>query len=144
MKAWVLGLTILFASGAASGSDGKDDSAKLNGTWTTNINAKKYEMKFDKGTFYLGFATDDKKGSVKGTFKVDSSKKPKQIDPTITDVEGFPAEDFKGKTSHAIYDLDGDTFKWCANKPGDDGHPTEFPDKESEGKYLYLVFKRAK
>jgi uncharacterized protein (TIGR03067 family) len=143
MKTCALGLAILLAGGIAIGGDAKDDMAKLKGTWVHEGDGKKHELKFGKGTFTVTFSSSDKKGHVKGKFKIDASKKPKHMDLTITDVDGVPDE-FKGKTSHAIYAIDGDSLKWCANKPGDDGRASEFPDKEGEGKYLYFNFKRAK
>jgi uncharacterized protein (TIGR03067 family) len=135
--------TLLLASGIAIGGDAKDDMAKLKGTWVHEGDGKKHELKFTKGKFEITFSSSDKKGHVKGTIKIDPSQKPKHMDLTITDVDGVP-DDFKGKTSHAIYDIDGDTLKWCANKPGDDGRAAAFPDNEGEGKYLYFRFKRAK
>jgi uncharacterized protein (TIGR03067 family) len=76
--------------------------------------------------------------------KIDSSKKPKHMDLTIKEAEG-EIEKFKDQTALAIFELDGDTLKWCAAEPGSDSRPTEFPDKEGgEGKHLYLVFKRGK
>ena len=50
---------------------------------------------------------------------------------------------FKGQTSLAIYEVDGDTFKWCAAEPGKDERPKEFTAKAGEARYMYVVFKRA-
>src|ERR1043165_9108456 len=50
---------------------------------------------------------------MKAKFTIDPSKKPKEIDYTIT--EG--AE--KGKTRLGIYEIDGDTAKFCFGAPGD-------------------------
>ena len=59
----------------------------------------------------------------KAKFKIDPSKKPKSIDYTMT--EG-PT---KGKTHLGIYELDGDTVKFCFAAPGKE-RPTDFTAKE--------------
>jgi uncharacterized protein (TIGR03067 family) len=144
MKTWLCATGLLFAGGAVVGGDAKTDIAKLQGTWSCEVQGKKHEMKFVKDKFTLTFADDQKKASARGTFKVDASKKPKHIDMTIVEADG-PAEKFKGMTAHAIYDLDGDTFKWCANQPGKDERPSTFPAEEGGGnEHLYLVFRRRK
>jgi hypothetical protein len=44
-----------------------------------------------------------------------------------------------------MYELDGDTLKWCANSPGQTDRPTEFPAMQGEtAGSLYLVYKRSK
>jgi uncharacterized protein (TIGR03067 family) len=48
----------------------------------------------------------------------------------------------KGETAQTIYQLDGDTFKFCASRKK--VRPEDFPDKEGVDEYLYVVFKRAK
>jgi len=56
---------------------------------------------------------------MKAKFTVDPAKKPKSIDYTMTD--GLT----KGKTQLGIYELDGDTVKFCFASPGMD-RPTDF------------------
>lgn len=73
---------------------------------------------------------------MKAKFTVDPSKKPKTIDYMMT--EGLT----KGKTQLGIYELDGDTVKFCFAKPGQD-RPTEFVTKEGSGRTL-SVWKREK
>jgi uncharacterized protein (TIGR03067 family) len=72
----------------------------------------------------------------KGTYKVDVSKKPKQIDMTFT--EG-PEKD---KTMVGIYELEGDTYRVCVNPTGK-GRPTEFASKPGSG-HVLEVLKREK
>src|SRR5438128_10314361 len=84
--------------------DAKDDQAKLQGTWQAvaadkggqdDPNANQHAMIFEKNTVTI------KRGAqvfVKGTFKLDAAKSPKQIDITIE--EG--PEDAKGKTAHGL------------------------------------------
>lgn len=71
-----------------------------------------------------------------GVFKLDSTKKPKEID--ILDESGKKNE----KTKLGIYEIDGDTYKFClapANKP----RPTDFTSKGGTGRSL-SVMKRQK
>jgi uncharacterized protein (TIGR03067 family) len=72
----------------------------------------------------------------KAKFTIDPTKKPKAIDYAMT--EG-PS---KGKTHLGIYELDGDTVKFCFGAPGAD-RPTEFAAKEGSQQVL-SVWKRAK
>jgi uncharacterized protein (TIGR03067 family) len=72
----------------------------------------------------------------KAKFSIDPTKKPKAIDYTMT--EG-PT---KGKTHLGIYELDGDTVKFCFAAPGQD-RPTEFTAKEGSQNTL-SVWKREK
>ena len=90
-------------------------------------------MKFTGNKF--AFTIDDKE-THSGTFKLNPAATPKEIDMMVAET---PKDDFKGKTSLAIYELDGDTLKWCANAPGKDARPKEF-----SADFLFLEFRRAK
>ena len=72
----------------------------------------------------------------KAKFSIDPTKKPKAIDYTMT--EG-PT---KGKTHLGIYELDGDTVKFCFAATGQD-RPTDFTAKEGSQRTL-SVWKRDK
>ena len=64
-----------------------------------------------------------------GTFRIDPKKTPKEID--ILDESGMNDD----KTKLGIYELDGDTYRYClapAGKP----RPTEFASKEGSGHSL--------
>ncbi len=119
--------------------DATKDAAKLEGTWvivSAVENGKPLdEIKGDKLTFKDGTLTiKTKEKDEKGTFKLDSSAKPKTIDFT---------EEGKDKTIQAIYILDGDVLKICAaHKPGEK-RPTEFSAKEGSGQML-IELKREK
>jgi uncharacterized protein (TIGR03067 family) len=69
-------------------------------------------------------------------FHIDPSRKPKTIDYDM--IEG-PT---KGKTHLGIYDLDGDTLRFCFAAPGKD-RPAEFSAKEGSRNTL-SVWKRTK
>jgi uncharacterized protein (TIGR03067 family) len=70
------------------------------------------------------------------TYKLDASKKPAEIDLTITD------GGLKGQAFPAIYQLEGDTLKLCRAQPGQK-RPTEFASKKGSDT-IFLILKRAK
>jgi uncharacterized protein (TIGR03067 family) len=72
----------------------------------------------------------------KAKFNIDPTKKPKAIDYIMT------AGPTTGKTHLGIYELDGDTVKFCFAAPGGD-RPTEFTAKEGSQRTL-SVWKRDK
>ena len=129
------GLGILLVVGVATGGDDKANKAeldKLQGSWAVDKDGKKAELKFEKDKFTLYL---DGEAAFKGSIKIDSKKKPKEMDMTVS--EGIA---FQGETSKAIYDLDVDTLRWCAPIPGKD-RPKDFDDG-TEG--LNLKFTRVK
>jgi uncharacterized protein (TIGR03067 family) len=128
---------------AAKAFDAKDELEKFQGSWaraaaTTNgkeateaeLKGVVLTLKGDEYTLKIGDQVR------KGTFKVDPSKTPKQLD--IIAAEGPN----KGKTLPAIYELDGDTLRYCVAQP-DKPRPTEFSAKADSGLSLY-VYKRQK
>ncbi len=138
-------LAILVA--ALLAADSKKDEEALQGTWKPVASeqggkdqteeAKEHVLIFEKDTFTV------KRGdevALKGTFKVDPSKKPKTIDMTVT--QGRRDED-KGKEIHGIYELDGDTLKWCTSRPGNKERPKEFSAKEG-GDTMLVKLKKEK
>ena len=96
---------------------------------------KDHLLVFEGDTFAL------KKGDevgLKGTFKLDPSKKPRTIDMTIT--EGGQ-EGEKGKVLHGIYELGKGTLKWCTSEPGGTDRPKEFSTKEGVNHMLVTLKK---
>lgn len=73
---------------------------------------------------------------IKGNFKIDPTKKPKQSEATYT--QG----DLAGKTVLGIYEVDGDSMRICYAIPGKD-RPTEFSSKEGSG-HVLITYKRDK
>lgn len=67
-------------------------------------------------------ALTDANGTTRGTYVIDPTATPKTLDITFT--EGPE----KGKTIHAIYELDKDTYKVCLALDGK-SRPTEFATK---------------
>jgi uncharacterized protein (TIGR03067 family) len=140
----VLVVGLLLAAEDKKG-DAKKDQEALQGTWRAvsseqggkdqGEEAKEHTLIFDKDTFTV------KRGDqviVKGTFKLDPSKKPRAIDMTVT--EGGRDDD-KGKEAHGIYELDKGTLKWCTSMPGVEGRPKEFATKEGTGDLLVTLKK---
>jgi uncharacterized protein (TIGR03067 family) len=132
---------------AANGSSDKDDPTKgdldkLAGTWlTVSLVNNGKTLVDEKNPPKEGPATklayDGNKWMIKvgdktvasGIFKIDATKTPKEID--IFDESGVKND----KTKLGIYELDGDTYKFClvpAGKP----RPTEFTSKEGSGHSL--------
>ena len=100
--------------------DGKDKSVDdTKGSTVTIDSAGKWEALKD-GTVFL-----------KGTVKLDTTKKPLAADWTI---EGFDM------VAKGIVEVDGDTFKHCFSLKE---RPTEFGSKEGSS-VVYIVFKRVK
>ena len=140
---------LILATGVLMAGDGpaKDDASKgdldkLSGTWLTVslVNDGK-TLVDDKAPPKDGPTTklvyDGNKWKIKvgdktvasGEFKINVTKMPREID--IMDESGVP----NNKTKLGIYELDGDTYKYClapAGKP----RPTEFTSKAASGHSL--------
>jgi uncharacterized protein (TIGR03067 family) len=76
------------------------------------------------------------KSLVKGTLKIDATKKPKTIDMTTTDGPG------KDTTTLGVYEIDGDTLKICSAQPGKD-RPQDLTSKKGSG-HVLSVWEREK
>jgi uncharacterized protein (TIGR03067 family) len=74
---------------------------------------------------------------MKAKLTIDPGKKPKTIDYDVIDGQG------KGKTVLGIYEIDGDTVKFCFAAPDKD-RPTEFASKEGSGHTLSVWKRKAK
>jgi uncharacterized protein (TIGR03067 family) len=140
-------LTVLTCSlllGAeAPKDDAKKEKEKLQGTWKALKVEERGESKDDDQDHRLIFSGDEftiKEGDqtiIKGKFKIDPSKAPKEIDMEITESN---KEEHKGKTGLGIYTLEGDDFQFCVCQPGDTERPKEFSGKGN----LFVTFKREK
>jgi uncharacterized protein (TIGR03067 family) len=73
---------------------------------------------------------------MKSKYTIDPTKKPKAIDFEATEGEA------QGKKIQGIYELDGDTLKFCL-AASDKDRPTDFTAKEGSGRTA-SVWKRAK
>jgi uncharacterized protein (TIGR03067 family) len=133
----------LFLAAESAKDDAKDELKKFEGTWVMVsgeeggqklpddvIKSAKLTIMGDKHTVKAG------KNTLVGTHAVNPTKKPKTIDST--DTEG----PFKNSTILGIYEVNGDQFKVCFAKPGDE-RPKEFSTKIGTGSMLH-VWKREK
>jgi uncharacterized protein (TIGR03067 family) len=148
----VLAIASLFAAVRSRAADGgakeeavaKDHQA-LKGTWrltSREVDGKKSGEEWVKGVV----ATIDGSGTVSvrrgdkvigaGTVKLDPTTKPRTVDVTFT------AGEHKGETVLGIYEIEGDTFRVCVVRPGNE-RPTEFSAGAGSGRTL-VVYQREK
>jgi uncharacterized protein (TIGR03067 family) len=122
----------------------KKDLAALEGEWTMVSGERDGQpipgeyLKSGKRVFKDGevTVTFGDRLLMKAKVTVDPGKKPKTIDYDVTD--GF----FKGKKQLGLYEIDGDTAKFCFANP-DAERPTDFTTKEGSGRTV-SVWKRTK
>jgi uncharacterized protein (TIGR03067 family) len=145
MRASVLAIAVFVTASSAVADDAaKKEMAQLEGEWSmvsgeaNGASMPEATVKTGKRVAKDGETTITIGGQVyfKAKFTIDPTKKPRAIDYTMT--EG-PT---KGKTHLGIYELDGDTVKFCFAAPGKD-RPTEFTAKEGSEQTL-SVWKRVK
>jgi uncharacterized protein (TIGR03067 family) len=142
MRVAVLSLVAIGLVMTARGQEGGAKKSKLEGTWkVTSVMEKGKEKGPEDHTMIIsGDTLTVKKGDevvFKGTFKRDKTKKPREIDVTVT--EG--PEKVKGKVAKGIYELKDDTLKLCANHPGEEQRPTEFSAPENSP-FMLITMKR--
>lgn len=80
------------------------------------------------------FNSDGKVVETKGSFKLDPSRKPKEID-LIYDPEA------KVKSARGIYELEGDSLRLCFPGSPDKDRPTKLESKKGE-RYMLMTYKR--
>jgi uncharacterized protein (TIGR03067 family) len=140
-------LSLVLVARSATSEDARSELARLKGTWVRVLDGKTYVVNFNGETFAEIFEFADGTSTTSGTITLDPTTRPHQMDWKFAAGTGR-GEKLKGTTAHTIYELDGDTFKFCARKkvrpqdfPDKEG---VFPDKEGADGYIYLVFRRAK
>jgi uncharacterized protein (TIGR03067 family) len=125
--------------------DVKKDKEKLQGTWKAVTAQRRGESDPTAEEHRLIFSGDEfsvKKGEetmIKGKYQIDPSKKPKEIDMEFIETK---RDSLKGKTALGIYELDGNTLKWCWNRPG--GQRPKTFSSEAEDEHLLVTLKREK
>jgi len=145
-------LTLLVLIGPpASADDAKQQQAskaelkKLEGAWEGYVVEGKGERP-DQGPVHLrlivveaGISAVDlghgNRDMGSGTCTIDPTRPMKELDATGTLLPGKRVRTFLG-----IYEVDGDTLRWCVDNRGR-GRPTEF--RSANGNYL-LILKRKK
>ena len=122
------------------------DSEKLQGTWQmleeyhgdrdTSDEGKHCQITFEGKKFTV---KKDDTVILEGTFEIDATKSPPQMDITVTkDAE----EDRNGQKALGIYKLEGDKLKWCICEPSRNQRPTELETKGTD--FGMFVLERAK
>jgi uncharacterized protein (TIGR03067 family) len=128
--------------------DAEKDKAALKGKWepVSSDSGGNKDDEADYKQFRLVFDGDKftilKSGEthMKGTFKLDASKTPRQID---LKVEEGPDEDVKGKALVGIYEVKGDELKWCFVPPDRGDRPKKFTT-QSGSSQIFATLKRQK
>jgi uncharacterized protein (TIGR03067 family) len=145
--AMVLVAVLLVAAAPVPREDeAKKEVEKLQGTWKVVSIEEGGKVASEKGNRTVTFDKDtltlsqDGEAVLKGTFKLDPSKKPKAIDVTITQGKGAD----KGKVLQGIYELDKDSLKWCTSDPGGKERPGEFSTKVGSKIVLFKLEKEKK
>src|SRR5262249_45404196 len=122
----------------------KRDIDRFEGTWKfVSVEASGMKLPLDqfKGSRLTlkgnHFTYTESGNTSKGTYTIDTSRKPKTIDVACT--EGPE----KGTTMQGIYELEGDIYKACFNLSGK-GRPTEFSSKAGSGNVLEILQREKK
>lgn len=133
----------LFPSAAAADDTVKDQKG-FQGTWAlTRLDWEGAPVPAERIEKVRFIVTDNKlvmdglDGKREFSFALDATKTPKQID--LTPLDG----PFKGKTTPAIYSLEGDTLKICMSNKETNVRPTEFKSPKDSGLAVFTL-KRAK
>jgi uncharacterized protein (TIGR03067 family) len=133
----IVAVGLLLGADAPMEDPGKRDKEMLQGTWKLvsvefdgqcmpmdDLKASRLTVKGSDYAFTLN------KTSLELTFKLDPSKKPKEID-----LIGVAGTD-KGKIYRGIYVLEGDTYKICRHSQPDRERPIEFATRPDSGLVL--------
>jgi uncharacterized protein (TIGR03067 family) len=140
----LLAVGVLLGAGNAQEDAGKQELARIQGTWTyvsfeedgkplppEQLSAMTITFAGDR---YV--VTQGDKVLRAGTHRFDPTKTPKAVDATLKEGPG------KGTTQLGIYELTADTLKVCYSTTGKD-RPTEFKTASGSNRYLAVV-RRAK
>jgi uncharacterized protein (TIGR03067 family) len=127
-------LAVVVAQLAVAADQDAEARKSLVGTWNGRVDEGATGHRIVFAADGIRGTKDEKRDLGEGTFKLDLTQKPSQMD--ATGVKGS----VKGKTYLGIYALDGDTLKWCVSLPGNE-RPTEFATKGSQ---FLLILKRQK
>jgi uncharacterized protein (TIGR03067 family) len=110
------------------------DLQRLQGTWLSVSGRRQAEFVISDYLFAVRFQNGD---TYLGTFRLGPECRPKTMDMRID--EG-PAR-YRGRIARCIYELDGDTLRWCPAEPGTEERLATFP-AAADPRYLCLVLRR--
>ncbi len=126
-----------FCAGDNKKGDKKDDKDLLQGEWqvvSTELRGKNVEKNKDRKVVVKGDEWAYLGGELKFKFRIDATKKPKQLDLTRS-------LQFGKKTWAGIYKIEGDTLTFCRSAEAGGERPTEFKGGPA---VALIVFKRAR
>jgi uncharacterized protein (TIGR03067 family) len=112
----------------------RSDLERLQGTWLSVNGRRRAEFVLCDYLFAVRFADGE---TYLGTFRLGPESRPKTMDMRID--EG-PAR-HRSKIARCVYELDGDTLRWCTGEPGVEERLTTFPAAD-DPRYLSLVLRR--
>jgi uncharacterized protein (TIGR03067 family) len=139
----LLAVGVLLLTGADEPKqDAGDDQRRLQGSWmmasvvldgmavpAEYAKTGKLEVEGDRYSVTLGV-------TIASTFRIDSTKRPRQVDFTFTDGPQ------KGQTVRGIYEIDGETYRLCRGLRPEIERPGQFDSPPNSGLML-VVWKRS-
>jgi len=121
-----------FVTGSAQ--ETRADLEQLQGAWTSVSGRHPIELLVAGNLFAVKFLS----GKIyMGTVDLDAGERPKEM---VMRIDEGPVK-HKGKFAVCIYELEGDTLRWCPTEPGSDDRLADFPNID-DGRYLCTVFQR--
>ena len=122
------------SSASTAGRDARADLEQLQGVWTSVSGRREAQLLVAGNLFAIRFLD----GQVyMGALDLEPGESPREM---MMRVDEGPLK-HKGKFALCIYELEGDTLRWCPTEPGSDEQLTAFPEIE-DGRYLCTVFQR--
>jgi uncharacterized protein (TIGR03067 family) len=142
-------LAAFLTPGRAQGD--KEDAKKLQGAWEVTelivggvkvpekeIKGTKFVFEGDKLTIVPSMPDAEAVEKRLFTFKLDPAQKPAAIDLTAQD------GDLKGTVSPGIYELKGDTLRWCQSDDEKNKDRPKTFDSPDKSRIYVFTFKRVK
>jgi uncharacterized protein (TIGR03067 family) len=128
---------------AAPAPKEEDDAKQLQGFWrvtsieeegqTAPDDVKTLTVTFEKDTFVM---KEGDKVTLKGTFKLDLSSKPKGIDMTIAEAM---KDKETPKTMLGVYELSKEGLRWCVAGPNAKERPKSLATKKGDNQTLFIL-----
>jgi uncharacterized protein (TIGR03067 family) len=109
------------------------DLRRIQGTWGTVAGRRPARFFVSGSHLTVHFADGD---IYMGAFTLAEGTRPKAMDVRIE--EG--PDHHRGLTAHCIYELDGDTLRWCTATPGRAERPSAFDEHNPQ--LLCLILRR--
>jgi uncharacterized protein (TIGR03067 family) len=138
---------LVLAGSSVKGDSGKKDKDQLQGTWVA-VSGEIAGQELPEGLVKklgLTLTIKDEKYTFtgdnqdeEGTIKVDPTKKPKTLD---IDIQSGPD---KGKKQVGIYTLEGDTWKLCFAKAGNEERPKDFKTTADNDLRMFVMKRQKK